>query len=61
MVMVKSNKSNLEEKNWFAEKVTRFPCLYDKSNKGYKKKKKKGWKKNEWLTVENALGLEEGT
>ena len=32
--MVKSNKSNLEEKERVAEIVTKFPCLYDEGNKG---------------------------
>ena len=40
--MVKSNKSDLEEKDRPAEKVTKFLSLYDKGNKGYKKK---DWKK----------------
>ena len=36
--MDKSKKSNLEEEDWVAEKVTKFPCLYDKGNNGYKKR-----------------------
>ena len=33
-------KSNLKEER-IAEKIRKFPCLYDKGNKGYKEKGKK--------------------
>ena len=51
-------KSNLKEEERLAEEIRKFPCLYDKSNEGYKEKDRK---KNAWREVENTLGHEEGT
>ena len=31
-------KSNLKEEERFAKEIQNFPCLYDKSNEGYKEK-----------------------
>ena len=46
-------KSNLKEEERLAEEIRKFPCLYDKSNEGYKEKDRK---KNTWREVENTLG-----
>ena len=51
-------KPNLKEEERLAEEVRKLPCLYDKSNEGYKEKVRK---KNAWREVENTLGYEEGT
>ena len=40
-------KSYLKEGR-IAEKIRKFPCLYDKGNKGYKEK---GKKKNAWCEI----------
>ena len=34
-------KSYLKEEERIAEKIRQFPCLYDKSNEGYKEKDRK--------------------
>ena len=49
-------KSNLKEEVPLKEEE-KFPCLYDKSNEGYKEKDRE---KNAWREVENPLGYEEG-
>ena len=51
-------KSNLKEEGRLAEEIRKFPCLYDRSNEGYKEKVRK---KNAWCEVENTLDYEEGT
>ena len=38
-------KSNLKEEERLAEEIRKFPCLYDKSNEGYKEKDRE---KNAW-------------
>ena len=50
-------KSNLKEEERLTEEIRKFPCLYDKSNEGYKEKDRE---KNAWREVENPLGFEEG-
>ena len=34
-------KSNLKEEERIPEEIWKFPCLYDKSNEGYKEKDRK--------------------
>lgn len=52
-----SNKCNIQEDEILAEAVRKYPCLYDKSDKGYKERDRK---KNAWGAVEKELGYEEG-
>ena len=55
--MGKTNKCDLEEDECLAEEVRKYPCLYDKSDPGYKERDRK---KNAWKAVEEAVGYEEG-
>ena len=52
-------KSNtLQEEDTLAEEVRKYPCLYDKSEEGYKDRTKN---RNAWNAVDQALGAEKGT
>ena len=55
--MGKTNECDIEEDEALAEKVRKYPCLYDKSDKGYKERDRKV---NAWRAVDDALGYEEG-
>ena len=55
--MLSRSKLNLQEEEALSTEVQRFPCLYEKSNAGYKEKDRK---QNAWKKVELALGFEEG-
>ena len=48
---------DIEEDEVLAEEVRKYPCLYDKSENGYKERDRV---RNAWKTVEEALGYEEG-
>lgn len=50
-------KRKIQEDEILAEEVRKYPCLYDKSDSGYKERDRV---KNAWKAVENELGLEEG-
>ena len=50
-------KRNIQEDEILAEEVRKYPCLYDKSDSGYKERDRV---KNAWKAVENVLGIEEG-
>ena len=52
------SKVNIQEDEALANVVENYPCLYDKSNKGYKETDRK---KNAWRKIELELGLEAGT
>ena len=54
--MVKA-KFTIYEEETLAEEVTKYPCLYDKTNAGYKEKDRK---LNAWKKVKEALSYEEG-
>ena len=56
--MGKTNKSNIVEEESLSVEVQKYPCLFDKSSKGYKERDRK---LNAWTKVEENLGLEEGT
>ena len=51
-----NNKCIIKEDGLLAEKVRKYPCLYDKSLPTYKEKDRKA---NAWRAVETELGLEE--
>ena len=51
-------RCNLQEEEILAETVRKYPCLYDKSNKGYKERDRKS---NAWQKIDEELGYEEGT
>ena len=55
--MGKANKCNLEEDEILAEEMRKYPCLYDKADKGCKERDRKA---NAWKSVEEALGYEKG-
>ena len=55
--MRKTNKCNIQDDNRLAEEVQKYPCLYDKGNKGYRERDRK---ENAWRAVELKLGFEEG-
>ena len=55
--MGKTNKSNIQEEERLATELSRYPCLYDKTDKGYKERDRK---KNAWAVIEKELGYEEG-
>ena len=55
--MAKTNACNLEEEEILAEEVRKYPCLYDKSNAGYKERDRT---KNAWRAIEEELGYEKG-
>ena len=52
-----TNKCIIQEDEQLAEVIHQYPCLYDKSDAGYKEKDRKI---NAWRAVEEALGYEEG-
>ena len=52
-----SMKCNLQEEEKLCVEVEKYPCLYDKQNKGYKDKERK---KNAWRKIDEELGIEEG-
>ena len=52
-----SNKCNLQGDERLSIEVEKYPCLYNKSEKGYKEKDRK---KNAWKKIEEELGLDEG-
>ena len=54
--MVKKKASLLEEET-LAEVVRRYPCIYDKADKGYKEKDRKS---NAWKEIDAELGFKEG-
>ena len=56
--MGRTNKSDLFEDESLSNEVQKYPCLYDKGNKGYKERDRRP---NAWRRVESELGLEEGT
>ena len=55
--MGKTNKCNIEDDEALAEEVRKYPCLYDKSDKGYKEKDRNI---NAWRAVDSALNYVEG-
>ena len=55
--MGRTNKSDLFEDESLSNEVQKYPCLYDKGNKGYKERDRRS---NAWRRVESELGLEEG-
>ena len=55
--MGRTNKCDLNEEEFLAEAVRKFPCLYDKSCKEYREKDRVA---NAWKKVEEELGYEEG-
>ena len=55
--MGRTNNCNLQEDELLAEEVKKYPCLYDKSDKGYKERDRNA---NAWRAVDSALGYEEG-
>ena len=44
-------KRNIQEDEILAEEVRKYPCLYDKSNSGYKERERDRLK-NAWKAVE---------
>ena len=50
-------RSQLQTDKVLAATVQAFPCLYDKSDPGYKDKLRK---ENAWNAVGNATGYDEG-
>ena len=56
--MGKTNKNNIVQEESLSVEVQKYPCLFDKSSKGYKERDRK---LNAWKKVEENLGLEEGT
>ena len=55
--MGRTEKLNLQEEEFLAETVRKYPCLYDKSSVHYKDKRKVC---NAWRAVTEELGYEEG-
>ena len=55
--MGKTNTCNLQEDELLTEEVRKYPCLYDKSDKGCKERDRTS---NAWRAVDLALGYEEG-
>ena len=52
-----SDKCNLQEDERLSIEVEKYPCRYNKREKGYKEKDRK---KNVWKKIDEELGLEEG-
>ena len=55
--MGKTNRSNVQEDENLAIVVSKYPCLYDKADKGYKERDRRA---NAWEKVEEELKLEKG-
>lgn len=55
--MVRANKSDLREDKCLAEVIQRYPCLYDKNDKGYRDM---ACVNSAWRNLEQELGYEEG-
>ena len=55
--MAGKHKRSLQEDEILSEEVHKYPCLFDKTCKGYKEKDRV---KNAWKEVELSLGYEEG-
>ena len=55
--MGKTNKANIQEDEKLANEVYKYPCLYDKTNKGYKERDGRA---NAWRKIEEDLGMEVG-
>ena len=55
--MGKTNKSNLHDDEKLSTTVSKYSCLYDKTDKGFKERDKK---KNAWAKVEEELGFDNG-
>ena len=55
--MGKTNKSDVQEDENLATEVSKYPCLYDKTDKGYKERDRK---QNAWAKIEEELGYEKG-
>ena len=56
--MGKTNKCDIREDESLAYKVQKYPCLYDKSDRGYKERDRKA---NAWREIEESLGYQEDT
>ena len=54
--MGRTDKVNLQEDESLAEEVKKYPCLFDKSSKHYKDKRKTA---NAWAKVDESLGYED--
>ena len=52
-----ANKCNIQEDEILVEEVRKYPCFYNKADKGYKERDRK---KNAWKAVDDELGYEEG-
>ena len=52
-----SNKCDIQEDEFLAIEVEKYPCLYNKALKGYKETDRK---KNAWRVIDEKLGYEEG-
>jgi len=50
-------KRKIKEDEDLSEEVRKYPCLYDKSDSGYKERDRV---RNAWRAVESELGYEEG-
>ena len=48
---------NLNQDELLSTEIQKFPCLYDKSDKGFKEKDRVA---NAWMEIETALKVEEG-
>ena len=54
--MGKTNKCNIQEDEILANEVQKYPCLYNKADKGYMERDRKA---NAWRKVDEELGFEE--
>ena len=50
----KENGENIEDAKRLAEKLQKYPCLYEKGNKGYKERER-NQKENAWRAAEQFL------
>ena len=55
--IINANKADIQEDERLAVEVAKYPCLFDKSDKGFKERDRK---LNAWTKIEEDLGYDEG-